>query len=151
MLEVFTKWYRRYLSEEESVLLIVMVLVAIVLLATIGDILTPIVAAIVLAFLSEGLASTLEKHGMPQWAAVSIAYLVFLSVFFGVTLGLLPLVWRQLFSLLSELPRMVELGQQNLEALAARYPEYMSRAQLGRLFNATQSELAGLGQTIVTR
>lgn len=151
MLEVFTKWYKRYLSEEESVLLIVMLAVAILLLATIGDILTPIVAAIVMAFLSQGLAAAMQNHGLPQWAAVSVAYLIFISVFLGVTLGLLPLVWRQLFSLVSELPRMVELGQQNLEALVARYPEYMSRAQLGRLFNATQSELASLGQTIVTR
>ncbi|MGB1139818.1 MAG: AI-2E family transporter [Halioglobus sp.] len=151
MLEVFNKWYKRYLSEEESVLLIVMLVVAVVLLATIGDILTPIVASIVLAFLAQGLAGALANRGVPQWASVAVAYLVFIGVFFGVTLGLLPLVWRQLFSLISELPRMLELGQQNLDALAARYPEYLSRAQLGRLFTATQSELARLGQTILTR
>ena len=74
MLEIFDKWYKRYLSEEESVLLLVLLALGIVLLVTIGDILTPIVAAIVLAFLSQGLAAMLANRGLPQWAAVAVAW-----------------------------------------------------------------------------
>ena len=51
MLDIFNKWYKRYLFEEESVLLLVLLLLAVVLLATIGDILAPVVASIVLAYL----------------------------------------------------------------------------------------------------
>jgi len=105
----------------------------------------------VLAFLSQGLAVFLQNRGLPQWVSVSVAYLVFLSMFFGVSLGLMPLVWRQLFSLVSELPRMLELAQQNLSLLSERYPEYFSPEQMGALLTGAQSELASLGQTIVTR
>ncbi len=151
MLEIFNKWYRRYLSEEESVLLIVMLVVAVVLLVTIGDILTPVLAAIVLAFLSQGLAGALQGRGLPQGLSVSIAYLVFISIFLGVTLGLMPLVWRQLFSLLSELPRMLDLVQQNLALLTERYPEYFSRRQLGEWFSLARAELPSVGQTVLSR
>ena len=70
---------------------------------TIGDILTPVLAAIVLAFLMQGVASSLQRHGVPQWLGVSVAYVLFVGAFFGITLGLLPLVWRQLVSLAGEM------------------------------------------------
>ncbi len=42
MISVFRKWYDRYLSEEESVLLVVILLGSLILLATVGPIFTPI-------------------------------------------------------------------------------------------------------------
>ena len=123
MLEIFEKWYRRYLFEEESVLLLVLLTVAVLLLVTIGDILTPVLAAIVLAYLMQGMASQLQRHGMPKSLGVAIAYLVFISVFFGVTLGLVPLVWRQLVSLFAEMPRMLDQLKTFLGVLPERYPE----------------------------
>ena len=98
MLDIFHKWYRRYLFEEESVLLLVLLTIGVVLLMSIGDILAPVLAALVLAFLMEGLADQLERHGLPQWLGVTVAYVVFVGAFFAVTLGLVPLVWRQLAS-----------------------------------------------------
>ena len=114
MLDIFDKWYRRYLFEEESILLLVLLFISVVLLMTIGDILAPILASVILAYLMQGIASQLEKHGIPQWISVSIAFAIFIGVFFGTTLLLLPLVWRQMVSLLSEMPRMVNQGLQYL-------------------------------------
>src|SRR5436189_3423364 len=104
MLEIFRRWYQRYLSEEESVLLLVLLTGAVILLMTIGDILTPVLAGIVLAYLTQGLSGQLRKLGFPHWFAVALAYLVFASIFFGFIFALLPLVWRQTFSLVSQMP-----------------------------------------------
>jgi putative permease len=151
MLEIFEKWYRRYLFEEESVLLLVLLTVAVLLLMTIGDILTPVLAAIVLAYLMQGMASQLQRHGMPKGLGVAIAYLVFISVFFGVTLGLVPLVWRQLVSLFAEMPRMLDQLKTFLSVLPERYPEIVSAQQINEITSMAQSELASVGQAIVTR
>jgi putative permease len=151
MLEIFEKWYRRYLFEEESVLLLVLLTIGVVLLMTIGDILTPVVAAIVLAYLMQGVAGQLENHGLPKAVGVAIAYLLFVGVFFGVTLGLLPLVWQQLISLVSEMPRILEKAQRLLGVLPEQYPGLITEAQLNRAVNMAQTELGGLGQAIVTR
>ena len=51
MLDIFEKWYRRYLFEEESILLLVMVIISVALLMTIGDILAPVIASLILAYL----------------------------------------------------------------------------------------------------
>ena len=127
MMEVFEKWYRRYLFEEESVLLLVLLAISVVLLMTIGDIIAPLLAAIVLA------------------------YLVFIGAFFGVTLGLLPLAWRQLMGLASELPAMLDRGRQLLAILPERYPEIFTVQQMNGLVAMAQAEAAKLGQVIVTQ
>ena len=49
MLNIFKKWYERYLFEEESVLLLVLLALCLLLLATIGDLLAPVLASLVLA------------------------------------------------------------------------------------------------------
>jgi putative permease len=151
MLEIFNKWYRRYLFEEESVLLLVLLTIGVVLLMTIGDSLTPVLASVVLAYLMQGLANRLQRIGLPQWLGVSLAYLVFLSIFFGVALGLLPLVWRQMISLVGETPRMLDQLRQFLEVLPERYPEMVNRDQLETVVDLVKDELAGLGQTAVAR
>ena len=150
MLEIFHKWYNRYLFEEESVLLLVLATISVVLLMTIGDILTPVLASIVLAYLMQGLSARLQYYGLPQWVGVLVAYAVFLGIFFGVTLGVMPLVWRQLLSLAGELPRMLEQGRLALSVLPEEYPELVTTEQLNQYVGMVQGELAGFGQTLVS-
>ena len=149
MLDIFKKWYERYLFEEESVLLLVLLALCLVLLATIGDILAPLLTALVLAYLMQGVANRLTRQGLPQWVGFSVSFLVFVGAFFGITLGLLPLVWRQLVSLASETPRMLEQGRHWLGVLPEQYPEIFSEEQLNQLMALAQTELGGLGPSIV--
>jgi putative permease len=149
MLDIFKKWYRRYLFEEESVLLLVLLTLAVVLLMTIGDILAPVLAAIVLAYLAQGLSAQLQNYGLPQWLGVAVSYLVFVGIFFGFSFALLPLVWRQMLSLVSEMPNMLNQAQQFLGVLPERYPQIFTKEQLRELITIAQSEFAGMGQAAV--
>lgn len=150
MLDIFNKWYRRYLFEEESVLLLVLLAVAVLLLMTIGDILTPVLAALVLAFLMEGISTRLQRHGAPAWLGVTVAYVVFVGAFFAIILGLLPLVWRQLASLVTQMPGMLEQARQLVSILPDRYPEFISAVQIDELVALAAAEFAALGQAILT-
>ncbi|MFV0478791.1 MAG: AI-2E family transporter [Parahaliea sp.] len=151
MFEIFSKWSRRYLFEEESVLLLVLIAVSVVLLMTLGDVLAPVLAAIVLAYLMQGIAYQLQKRGMPHWLGVSVAFLVFMGAFFGFIFGLLPLVWKQMMALAGEMPRMLEQGRELLSVLPERYPEIISQKQLNQFMTVAQGELAQFGQTLVSR
>lgn len=151
MLEIFNKWYKRYLNEEESILLLLLLVAGVVILVTIGDILAPVLAAIVLAYLVQGVANLLQRTGLPQWLGFTLAFIVFMGAFFGVILGLLPLVWRQLVGLAGEIPRMLEQGRELLAVLPAQYPEVFSQQQLNQVVGAAQVEVAAFGQRLVTR
>ena len=150
MLEIFQKWYERYFFEEESILLLVLLVLSLVILLTIGDIITPVLAAIVLAYLMQGISNYVTSRGFPHWVGVSFSFLVFVGLFFGVLFLLLPLVWRQLVALLGELPRMFEQGRTWLEVLPQEYPELVTEQQISDAVGMAQRELAQVGQSVLS-
>jgi putative permease len=151
MINIFRKWYDRYLSDEESVLLLVIVVVSLVLLAAVGQIFTPIFVAVVLAYLMQGVANQLFTWGLSTRIGVWIATLMFTSAFFAFVLGLLPLVWRQLASLAREAPAMVERGRAALSVLPEKYPAIITQEQINLAMNSVQGDMAHLGQLLVTK
>jgi putative permease len=46
---VLTRWYQRYLSEEEAVILLMLLVVALVVMLVFGEILAPVLVAVILA------------------------------------------------------------------------------------------------------
>jgi putative permease len=123
MLEIFNKWYERYLFEEESVLLLVLVTLALVLLATIGDILAPTARSYRAGLPRAGGGEPAVSAGAAAVAGLlRRLYGVHGAVFRMVLLGLLPLVWRQSVGLMTEVPRMVEQGRELLERAARALP-----------------------------
>lgn len=151
MIEVLKKWYARYLSEEESVLLLLMLLGALLLLIFAGDILTPIFVAVILAYLMQGVANQLFDWGVSTRFGVWIATLLFTGAFFGFVLGLLPLVWRQMASLAREAPAMLDRGRAELLVLPEKYPSIITQEQINQAVNSVQGEIAQLGQVLVAK
>ncbi len=150
MLDIFKKWYERYLFEEEAVLLLVLLTLSVVLLMTIGDVLVPVLVSIILAYLMQGMATQLQSHGLPQWFGFGFSFVVFIGAFFGFTLGLLPLAWRQLVSLAGETPRLLERGRELMGVLPEQYPEFVNQQQINEIVGLFQSEMAGLGQSLLS-
>lgn len=151
MIDALKKWYRRYLSEEESVLLLLLLAGFLVLLALLGDVLAPVFVALILAYLMQGVANQSVSWGLSSWAGVWISTLLFTGAFFAFMLGLVPLVWRQVISLAREAPAMVEQGLEALSVLPQRYPALISQEQLNQMTTMVQQEMAEFGQLVVTK
>lgn len=150
VLEIFQKWYQRYFFEEESIVLLVLLAIALVVLATVGDIITPVLAAIVLAYLMQGISAYCVSRGLPQWLGVTLSFLIFVGLFFGFLFLVLPLVWQQLISLVTELPRMIEQLREWLVVLPAEYPELITQQQITEAVSVAQRRIAELGQSILS-
>ncbi len=151
MKEVLTRWYQRYLSEEEAVILLVMLTMAFAVMLFFGDILAPVLVAIVLAYLMQGVANVLRHRGLPRELSVAVSTLLFLGGFFAVLFGLAPLVWRQLVALVREAPAMIEAGRKVLVTLPEEYPVFFTQQQVNELTAVIQAEMASLGQLLVTK
>lgn len=151
MKEVLTKWYRRYLSEEEAVILLAMLTMAFAVMLFFGDILAPVLVAIVLAYLMQGVANVLRQRGLPGELSVAVSTLLFLGGFFAVLFGLAPLVWRQLVALVREAPAMIEAGRKVLVTLPEEYPVFFTQQQVNELTAVIQAEMASMGQLLVTK
>lgn len=151
MKEVLTRWYQRYLSEEEAVILLVLLVVAFVVMLAFGEILAPVFVAVILAYLMQGVANLLRQRGLPAELSVAVSTLLFMGGFFAVLFGLAPLVWRQLVALVREAPTMIEAGRQVLVTLPEEYPVFFTQQQVNELTAAIQAEMTSVGQLLVTK
>ena len=151
MKEVLTRWYQRYLSDEEAVILLVMLTVAFVVMLAFGEILAPVFVAVILAYLMQGVANVLRQRGLPAELSVAVSTLLAMGGFFAVLFGLAPLVWRQLVALLREAPAMIEAGRKVLVTLPEEYPVFFTQQQVNELTTAIQAEMTSVGQLLVTK
>jgi len=149
--EVLTRWYQRYLSEEEAVILLVLLTVAFAVILLFGDIIAPVLVAVILAYLMQGVANVLRQRGLPGELSVAFSTLLFLGGFFAVLFGLAPLVWRQLVALVREAPAIIEAWRKVLVTLPEEYPVFFTQQQVNELTAAIQAEMASVGQILVTK
>ena len=150
MIRVFRSWVDRYFPNEEAVLVAVLLVLSVVILVTLGVVLAPMITGIIIAFLMQGLVTRLKNLGLSHLLAVILAFLLLVS---GLVLGLLvllPALWHQLIGLFSEAPRMIRDGRELLLLLPEQYPQLINPQQITQLTNAAGSELAYLGQRILS-
>jgi len=149
-MQVLTDWFRRYFSDPQIIFLAVLLLVGFAVVLTMGEMLGPVLASIVIAYLLEGLVSFLERRGWRRLVSVFLVYSLFI-IFVGLILfGIMPLVSRQVTDLVQQFPRMISAGQKALMGLPERYPDIISTAQIRNLIGTIHTEIAGFGQQVLS-
>ena len=149
MINTLKHWYEQHLTHKESVILVVIMASTFLLLATIGDVLMPVLVALILAYLMQGVANRLMNWGLNEMLALTGATLLFVGVFLGFTVGIAPLVWRQLGGLIREAPAMVEAVQAEVAGLIAQYPTMIEQAPIDELMSTLQAQAASFGQAVL--
>lgn len=149
-MNIIRDWFRHYLSHPQVVILIFMLIFGIIVLMTLGHMLAPVIASVVIAYLLEGIVRPVEQRGLPRILAVTLVFLVFILFLAFLVLGLMPLIFQQLVEFVQELPAMINQGQAALLKLPERYPNLLSEAEVRQIIAILRSHLTNLGQTIVS-
>lgn len=150
MLEVIATWFRRYFSDPQAVVLLCIMVGTILVLAAFGHILAPALAALVIAYLLQGIVVRLERLKVPHFLAVILTFSMFVGLLIFALLGLVPLMWEQASHLINQLPQMTNEGQLLLRQLTVNYPSYMSDSQLQSLLFEFKTDLAKGGQMLLS-
>ncbi|WP_123402271.1 AI-2E family transporter [Inmirania thermothiophila] len=149
-MEYLRRWYRRHFSDPEAFILAFLLVAGFGLVAAFGRMLAPVIAALVIAYLLEGLVSPLERILRRRLPAVIVVYLAFLALVALVLFGLLPLLSRQVTELVQDLPQMINRGQQALLQLPQHYPQVVTEEQMRELIAQVRGELVGFGQRLLS-
>ncbi len=144
------QWFRRVLSDPQTVILVLLLVFGFVVILTMGRMLAPVLAALVISYLLDGIVTTLQARGMPRLVAVITVFLLFMIFLAFALLGLLPRLSYQITQLVNQLPSIIGKGQEAIMQLPSRYPDLISEAQVQDIINTIRSELAGLGQRMVS-
>lgn len=149
-MRLITDWFKRTFSDPQVVFLTVVLLGGFAVVLSMGDMLAPVLASAVIAYLLEGLVVQLEDRGMPRLLAVIIVFIAFMLFLSAVIFGLLPVVSRQVTQLVQQLPNMISEGQKALMTLPQRYPEIFSPEQVQDILDSIRGEIAVFGQKVLS-
>ena len=150
MWKVVDSWIHRYFADEEAVLLVILMAGTLLVIVTMGQVLAPFLAAVVLAFLLQGMVNLLKRWHVPHLLAVALVFSAFISLFFVVVIFLFPIVIEQLSRLLREVPGMIVHWQEVVLLLPERYPHLISEARLSEFIAYVQQESAQFAEAALT-
>ncbi len=143
-------WFRRKSENPEAMVLISFIILTTVVIYAFGKLLAPILIAIVIAYLLEWGVRALEHRKVPRLMAILIVYISFIGVSLWIIFGLLPVIWTQVENLAAEIPHMVARGQDLLQQLTVRYPDYLTQESIQELTTKMGSQLGNLGKYMLS-
>ena len=150
MIKIFERWVDRYFADEEAVLFIVLLTASIAILVTMGSVLAPMIASIIIAFLLQGMVAKLVDWKVNHTVAVTLATLLLVGAITMILLVLFPMIWSQVLNLAGEAPKMLKQVQQQLLILPERYPDLLAKDQVSQLVGVASTELGGMAQTVLS-
>lgn len=150
MFEFISSWYRRYFTDPQAALLVVLLVLSVVVLLTMGKMLAPLLAALIIAYLLEGGVSKIQTKGLARIWAVNLVYLLFVAFMVFVLFGLLPLLSKQISQFFQEVPDMINNGQDLLLRLPGQYPEFISEEYIGQIILTIRQGFNELGRNVLS-
>jgi len=150
MNKILSTWFKRYFSQPEAIVLLMVFVLAIVVFKTMEKILAPVIVSVILAYLLYGMVKKLRQWRFPHLLAVSVVFSLFISLLLLLFLFLLPLLWEQTINLVSEVPAALNHGQVLLFSLHDRFPDLISVSQLRQIVTYSTTYFANFGKEIVT-
>lgn len=149
-MKIISDWFQRVLRDPQAVVLMVLLVGGTIVILFFGQMLAPVLAAMVIAYLLEGVVNYLQHFRVPRLPAVLIVLALFCTFSLVAALGLMPLLSRQLTQLVQQIPAFIEKGQDLLMSLPATYPNFISEDQVFALIGGLKAEIAKLTQNILS-
>jgi putative permease len=149
MLKILNTWYKKYFSDPQAVILTVLLIVGFTVVLTMGKMLTPVLAAVVIAYLLEGIVRYLEQHGVRRLMAVILVFIVFFAFVVFLVFGVVPLLSVQVTAFVKELPQHLSVARETLLHLPEHY-SFISEKQVQDTADMLNREIAVSGQQILT-
>ena len=134
MFNIVRSWVDRYFSDEQALVMLALLLVSFAVILAWGDILAPVIAAVIIAFILQGPVAFFRDKGLPKIPSVVLVFGLFLSVIFALFFAILPLVYSQAESLLKDFPRIVTTLQTYGEELRQRFPGLISGEEVAIVY-----------------
>ena len=143
---IIRDWFDRHLSDPQVVGLAILLVTGFVVVYAAGEMLAPVFASVIIAYLLEGQVAAIARRWAPRLVAVVVVFLAFMAFLFFVIFALLPILSRQATQLIQQLPGMISHGQDALLTLPQKYPELFSEQQVTDIITSIRAEVGGVGQ-----
>ena len=142
-------WWKRWYSDPHTVNLFAILFLSFFAIYFFGHLITPLLVAIVLAYLLERPISSLVKRGFSRLPAVLVIFLFFVSFMLIAFFGLLPTTWKQVGNLVNDIPNMYSQLHHTISKLPQRYPELASLEIVDAVIDNAKNQVLSVGEKIL--
>ncbi|GAB6057960.1 AI-2E family transporter [Desulfonatronum parangueonense] len=149
-MQLIRAWFQRQFNDPQVVILVGMLTICFAALFFLGRMVVPFLAGLVIAYLLEGLVQFLTRLRIPRLLAVLVVFLTFMTGMFFALFWLLPLLTRQVASLVQQIPGLITETQSLLLQLPDRYPKLITDEQVVQFTSVLRTELFNFGQKLLT-
>ncbi len=149
-MNIITDWFQETFADRQTVILAVLLVVGTVLVISMGQMLAPVIAGGIIAYLLEGLVRLLQRQGLPRLLAVIVVFSLFTTFVVVGLFGLAPQLSRQLTQLLQQFPVMLGKGQDLLMQLPEKYPRLVNEEQISDIIINVRLEIARITQNLLS-
>ncbi len=150
MLSIVRSWVDKYFSDEEALVLLLLLSFGLAAIVYLGQVLAPVIGSAIIAFILQGMVTRLIGFRVPKQVAILSVFMLFLGFMVAFLFGLVPLLWKQMTSLVRELPRMFTDLQAYIKLLPEQYPAFVSDDVVNTLYQQATGEAAKFGQVILS-
>jgi len=141
---------QRILPNSQVVSLALILLVGSLLIYALSGILMPVFAAVVLAYLMEGLVAKIENRQLPRLVGVYLVFFAFLTALVFVLVILIPVVSEQMVQLVQRIPEIITSAQNKIMRFPETHPELISQDRIRDIMFTVQQELLIYGQKLIS-
>ena len=149
MLKMFIEWYKKRFSDPHVVSLMAVIVGLFVIIYFFNKILLPVLIAIVLSYLLDRPVNYLHKKNIPRTLAVVMVLLLFLMIVLVGFMILLPLIWKQSISLITNIPNMLNFANNFLTTLPEHYPELIDVGLFDSIIQGITNKVVQTGNSLL--
>ncbi|WP_423823843.1 AI-2E family transporter [Salinisphaera sp. SPP-AMP-43] len=150
-MNVFRAWLSRHMSDPQLVSLILILIGGLVLVLFVGQLVAPVLAAVVLAYLLDTPVIWLCRARVPRAVGAALVSIALLLGVVWVSFALMPLLTRQAGQVLQEAPNLIKSAQAWVGGLPSRYPSVITPEQMDALVGSVSIDIGSLRQAVLSR
>lgn len=149
-LRLFREYLRRILPNSQAVSLAIILIASFALIYSLSNILMPVFASIVIAYLLEGWVAKAERFNIPRLAAVHLVFSIFMASLVFLLFYLIPIASQQAIELIQNIPEIIDRAQAGIMRLPEKYPKLFSERKILEILYAIQRDLLTYGQKMLS-
>ncbi len=148
-MELIRRWLGRTFNDPQITAFLLLLVAGLGAVLLFGSILAPLIAALVIAYLLEGVVRVFERYGVHRIPAVVVVILFLVTFLILVVFALIPLLYGQVAQLVDQLPAILEQGQRLLLQLPEHYPQLFSESGIRQMLDTARRDITSYGQSVV--
>ena len=149
-MSVIKNWFKRWQADTELVMLVSSLLVIFVLLMLIGPVLAPVLLAIALAYVFDGVVALFERCKAPRMLAITLTGGGAMLLLLFTLLAILPLLTEQIGRLVSRGPQYVQSIREMLQQVQANQAEWINPIYVQKVIAAVAEQLQEWGGALLS-